>query len=274
MVRTRWIADPACAFGAESGGELVGSAFVTRWGSSAVFGPLTVRPDYWNRGVARLLWAACDDLIDGWGVTHAGLFTRPEPKNIHLYQSLDFWPGSLTALTEKELGTAAPASAPDTPADVLDECRRVSDAVFPGLDLECEIVAVHDQALGATVRAPRRRRPAGFAVCHAGEGTEAGPGACYVKFAAARPGEEASARLAQLIDAVEGYAAASGATPWSRASTPPGTGVAAAARPRPPHARVRGRDAAAERAGLRPAGCLGASTTGADALPRGRRRRG
>ena len=212
MVRTRWVADPACAFKAESGGELVGSAFVTRWGSSAVFGPLTVRPDFWNRGVARLLWAACDDLIEGWGVTHTGLFTRPEPKNVHLYQSLDFWPGSLTALTAKELGATAPGPAADARADVLDDCRRVSDAVYPGLDLEREIRAVHDQGLGSTVVVHDGEVPAGFAVCHAGEGTEAGPGACYVKFAAVRPGEEAPARLTRLLDAVETYAGAAGAT--------------------------------------------------------------
>lgn len=212
MVRTRWIADPACAFKAESGGELVGSAFVARWGSSAVFGPLSVRPDHWDKGVARLLWAACDDLIGSWGVTHTALFTRPEPKNVHLYQSLDFWPGSLTALTAKELDGSAPGPAADAPGDVLDDCRRVSDAVYPGLDLEREIRAVRDQGLGSTVVVSDGEGPAGFAVCHAGEGSEAGPGVCYVKWAAARPGEGADGRLARLLDAVEGYAAASGAT--------------------------------------------------------------
>jgi hypothetical protein len=30
------------------------------------------------------------------------------PKNVLLYQSLDFWPGSLTALTAKELGASGP----------------------------------------------------------------------------------------------------------------------------------------------------------------------
>ena len=211
MVGTRWRADPSRAFKAESGGELVGSAFVTRWGSSAVFGPLTVRPDHWNRGVGRLLWTACAGLIEGWGVTHTALFTRPEPKNVHLYLSLGFWPGSLTALTAKELGEGSPGPAADTPADVA-ACRAVAGAVYPGLDLECEIRAVDEQRLGGTVVIRDDEGAAGFAVCHVGEGSEAGPGACYVKFGAARPGTDAPARLAELLDAVEAYAAASAAT--------------------------------------------------------------
>jgi hypothetical protein len=38
-VRTRWRADPSAVFGAELGGELVGTNFVTRWGASAFSAP-------------------------------------------------------------------------------------------------------------------------------------------------------------------------------------------------------------------------------------------
>ena len=41
-IRTRWLADPGAAFGAEVDGVLVGSNFVTHWGSVGYFGPLTV----------------------------------------------------------------------------------------------------------------------------------------------------------------------------------------------------------------------------------------
>ncbi len=44
-VRTRWLTEPNSAFGAEVNDELVGSNFVTSWGSVGFFGPLTVRPD-------------------------------------------------------------------------------------------------------------------------------------------------------------------------------------------------------------------------------------
>jgi hypothetical protein len=50
-VRTRWQADPASAFAAEVDGELVGSNFATNWGSVGFFGPASVRPDLWDKGV-------------------------------------------------------------------------------------------------------------------------------------------------------------------------------------------------------------------------------
>jgi len=52
-IHTRWKADPKAAVVAEADGELVGSCFAIHWGSVGFFGPLTVRPDYWDKGVAR-----------------------------------------------------------------------------------------------------------------------------------------------------------------------------------------------------------------------------
>src|SRR5688500_4307554 len=65
-VRTRWRADPAAALAAEVGGELVGSNFAANWGSFGFFGPLTVRPDLWDRGVARRLLERTMDLFERW----------------------------------------------------------------------------------------------------------------------------------------------------------------------------------------------------------------
>lgn len=54
-VRTRWTADPESAFVAVVDGKVVGSNFGTNWGSVGFFGPLTVRPDLWDRGVGNNL---------------------------------------------------------------------------------------------------------------------------------------------------------------------------------------------------------------------------
>jgi GNAT superfamily N-acetyltransferase len=105
-VRTRWTADPSAAFGAYLGNELVGSNFATRWGSVAFFGPLTVRPDHWNQGIAKRLLGPTLDLIKNWTVRHEGLFTfAHSPKHIALYQHFGFWPRFLTAIMSKQVTT-------------------------------------------------------------------------------------------------------------------------------------------------------------------------
>jgi hypothetical protein len=50
----------------------------------------------------------------------------------------------------------------------------------------------------------------GFAVCHCGPGSEAGSGACYIKFGAARPGAEAAKIFGRLLDACEALASVEG----------------------------------------------------------------
>src|ERR1700730_5269738 len=57
LARSRWLADPDAALVAELDGVLVGSNFATKWGSVAFFGPLSVRPDLWDRGIAQRLVA-------------------------------------------------------------------------------------------------------------------------------------------------------------------------------------------------------------------------
>jgi GNAT superfamily N-acetyltransferase len=218
-IRGRWTSGAAGAFRAVVDEQLVGSAFVARWGSFAVFGPLTVRPDHWGHGVGSLLWEACAPLLDEWGITSTGLFTLPEsPKHIHLYRKHGFWPGFLTALTEKPVaardGTVETHTSLDTAGRTaaLGAYAVLTDAIYPGLDLTHEIDAVVDQAVGDVVLVREGDEIAGLAVCHAGEGSEAVSGSCYVKFAAVRGGDGGPGRLERLLDACETFAASGGAT--------------------------------------------------------------
>src|SRR5512144_2325227 len=55
LAATRFRAAPDCAWVADLEGEVVGSVFATRWGSFAFFGPLSVRPDLWDRGIGHRL---------------------------------------------------------------------------------------------------------------------------------------------------------------------------------------------------------------------------
>lgn len=75
-VRSRWRADPRAALAAEVNGELVGSNFLTSWGSVGFFGPLTVRPDLWQQGVANRLLESTMEIFGRWGTRHLGLYTH------------------------------------------------------------------------------------------------------------------------------------------------------------------------------------------------------
>jgi hypothetical protein len=88
----------------------------------------------------------------------------------------------------------------------------VTEAVYPGLDVEREIRAVHAQTLGDTVLLWEDQELVGFAVCHCGPGTEAGQGKCYIKFGAVPPGSAAEARFTRLLDACEALATLRGLT--------------------------------------------------------------
>ena len=216
MARTRWLADPSAVLAAEHAGKLIGSNFATNWGSFGFFGPLTIEPEYWNRGVAQRLLAPTMEIFRRWGNRHLGLYTfSASTKHMALYQKFGFWPRDLVVSFAKTIDSA-PQAPPDTsrlseakPADrenLIAACREVTDAIFVGLDVQREIRAVADQNLGDTILVWDSSRLAGFAACHTGPGTEAGSGVCYVKFAAVRPGPRAAEDFVRLLSGVEAFA--------------------------------------------------------------------
>jgi GNAT superfamily N-acetyltransferase len=218
-VRTRWRADPSSALAAREGGRLLGSNFATRWGSFGFFGPLSVHPERWRGGVARLLLDRTMEVFDAWGVQGAGLFTfSSSPLHVELYQRYGFWPQHLTAICGAPVEGLAralrvePSAAPVAQAfssladaereAALRGCTLLTDALEAGLDLVAEIGATAAQGLGETVLVrDARGEIEAFAVCHVGAGTEAGSDTVYVKFGAARSGTGAEQRLERLLAA-------------------------------------------------------------------------
>src|SRR5215469_1714632 len=98
-IRSRARAAHVVSFGAKLDGELVGSNFATNWGSFGFFGPLTVRPDLQERGIARALLDSTMAQFDAWGTRHVGLFTFAQSaKHIALYQKYGFYARFLTAI--------------------------------------------------------------------------------------------------------------------------------------------------------------------------------
>jgi GNAT superfamily N-acetyltransferase len=217
--RTRWLIDASATFGAEIDGELVGSNFAATWGNVGFFGPLTVLPDLWNKGIARQLMAATMALFKDRGVVHSGCFTMPDsPKHHFLYQEFGFWPRFLTPMmslsvnpkTFPSYATHYSDTKDEDQDDILTKCRNLTDSIFKGLDLEIEITAVRNHGLGDTVLLWGDSRLSGFAVCHCGAQTEAGSDICYIKFGAVRPGSGAEERFDRLLDACEAMAADKG----------------------------------------------------------------
>jgi len=226
FVTPRWRAGNTKVLAARENGKLIGSNILTRWGSFAFFGPLTVLPEYWNRGVAKQLLTATMKAFDSWGVRHTGLFTFPHSaKHVGLYQKFGYWPGSLTAIMRcKPESAIRPVSGDAKPAVFLSTlgrsardkaitaCARLTDSHKKGLDLSEEIGAVLARHVGEVILIYGRNGLDAFAVCMHGVGSEGGAKAVYAKFTAARGGGPGGAnRFSQLLDAVEEYALERGA---------------------------------------------------------------
>jgi hypothetical protein len=87
----------------------------------------------------------------------------------------------------------------------------LTNSIYEGLDLEHEIRAVDQQHLGNTILIRDGSKLSGFAVCHAGAGTEAGGGKCYVKFGSVRSGAHAAQEFCRLLDACRKFGVSVGA---------------------------------------------------------------
>jgi GNAT superfamily N-acetyltransferase len=218
-VRTRWLVDPAATLGAESANVLIGSNFLTNWGSVGFFGPLTISPDFWDKGVASRLLEPTMDIFAEWGTKLTGLYTFAQSaKHVHLYQKFGFWPQFLTAIMTKPVDQSLAVSSWSGFSEVAEQkregclkaCAELTGAIYEGLTVEREIRAVAGQKLGETVTVWDGSRLVGFAVCHCGAGSEAGSGALYVKFGAARPGLAAEQNFNRLLEACEAFAASRG----------------------------------------------------------------
>jgi GNAT superfamily N-acetyltransferase len=220
LVTPRWRSPHVKVIAAREGGRLLGTNVATRWGSFGFFGPLTVLPEYWNRGVAQRLLEATMTIFDRWGVRHSGLYTFPQSAlHVALYQKFGYWPRYLTAIMTRT-PEADPTPRPpfllsslnrSAREQAIQSCAKFTDKIDKGLDLSGEIRAVLAQRTGDVVLTYTRGIPDAFAVCLNGPGSEGGEKTCYVKFGAARGGVGAGERFDKLLDACEAYAASRGA---------------------------------------------------------------
>ena len=213
-------AEHVASFAADHDGALAGVNFATRWGSVGFFGPIAIRPDLWNTGIAQPLVAAVSGTLERWGLRHAGLCTFPHStKHVWLYQKFGFYPRYLTSIMAAPAASVAAlphtwrysALTPGERQEAERACRSLCEDVYEGLDLTSEIRTVAARDLGDTLLLwEGDNRLAGFAICHWGSASEAGADCLYVKFGAVRPGQHADARFEALLDACGVLARAAG----------------------------------------------------------------
>jgi len=217
FVTSRWKADPTRAFVMEVDGVVAGSNIATRWGSFGFFGPLSIDPVHWNKGLSPRLLEPVLERFAMWGCRNTGLYTfAHSPKHHALYQRFGFHTRFLTPIFARAAVISAEEPAPsylrfsrlseEERHAALAECRAITDATEVGLDVTFEIEAVLAHGLGETLLLSDEAGIAAFAVCHHGPGTEAGSGFCYIKFGAARPGPGGAVRMDNLLGACEAYA--------------------------------------------------------------------
>jgi hypothetical protein len=106
---------------------------------------------------------------------------------------------------------------------LLEECTKLTNSVYEGLNLGTEICSVKKQNLGDTILLWRQEGHnsnyndedsslIGLAVCHCGAGSEAGGSTCYIKFGAVKPGPGARRDFENLLKVCETFAVKHGMT--------------------------------------------------------------
>ena len=222
---SRWYAPHVKTLAARDNGRLIGSNQITRWGSFAFFGPLTVLPEYWDRGVAQLLLDATMKIFAKQNLRRTALFTfSSSTKHVGLYQKYGYWPDYLTALMTlspppaANAGSVAPGAIHLTTLKekqrdtAIAACAKLTNAISKGLDLTDELRTLLKSQSGEAILTYARPGGTpnvldGFAICLHGPGSEGGTKACYIKFAAARSGPRAGRRFDTLLHACTAFAA-------------------------------------------------------------------
>ena len=109
-------------------------------------GPLTVKPEYWDSGIAQKLLESTLTLFERWGITHAGLFTFPEStKHITLYHKFGFHARFLTPVMVKGIAgkevidiqkqfTKLSRLDAKVREQALLDCKKLTNSIYDGLN--------------------------------------------------------------------------------------------------------------------------------------------
>ncbi|MGD1714018.1 hypothetical protein [Dapis sp. BLCC M172] len=139
-------------------------------------------------------------------------FSR-SPKHLYFYQKFGFMPRFLTAICAKSVSQKQQQLqsirysqiSPEQQKEYLLASQELTNNIYPGLDLQSEILAVANQRLGDTLFLWENGNLEGFAICHYGAYTEAGSDTCYIKFGAVNSGKKETERFGKLLNECENF---------------------------------------------------------------------
>jgi GNAT superfamily N-acetyltransferase len=154
-------------------GHMVAFNMVHRSGTEGWMGPLAVRPDRQGEGLGSAMVRVGIDWLRSQGATTIGLETMPRTvDNIGFYSRIGLVPGHLTVtlvhdVSRKSIGSVELLSrAGPAWAEGLEECRRLTDRLLPGVDFSRELTLTRDLGIGDTTLLREGRTLTGFALWH------------------------------------------------------------------------------------------------------------
>jgi ribosomal protein S18 acetylase RimI-like enzyme len=203
-VHHRWLMEPwGCFVAEDTDGKIVGALVAAMWGSLGLIGPTAVLTNYQNQGIGSQLLGAAQGFFEENKATLSGVVTYPtSPKHLALYHKVGYKPKSLVAIMSRAVDRPSPPAGPPRSARsmvsirrfstleeskktaAIQKLRRITNAIYRGLDVSKEIEIVDGLALGDTHVLESGRDVAGFAVVHTPGVSEAPAGAVYVKYLA------------------------------------------------------------------------------------------
>lgn len=154
-------------------GHLVAFNMVHRSGTEGWMGPLAVRPDRQGEGLGSTMVRLGIEWLRNQGATLIGLETMPRTvDNIGFYSRLGLVPGHLTVTLVHDV-PRRPAiaggellSSAGPVAGRIEECRRLTDSLRPGVDFTREIVLTRELAIGDITLVRDGSALTGFALWH------------------------------------------------------------------------------------------------------------
>jgi GNAT superfamily N-acetyltransferase len=157
----------------DADGQLAAFNMVHQSGVEGWMGPLAVRPDRQGEGLGSNMVRVGIEWLKTQGASTIGLETMPRTvENIGFYSRIGLVPGPLTVTlvhdAPRRLGTPPEllSTAGRQVAERLEECRRLTDELSPGVDFSREISLTRDLGIGDTTLVRDGNELLGFALWH------------------------------------------------------------------------------------------------------------